>query len=59
MIVEFVLLLCSLKRLLHSKADAFLSNDYYESDIAWMKLVSMQNTLTFLKTHKVFGSGIW
>ncbi|CAI8596358.1 unnamed protein product [Vicia faba] len=30
----------SLKKLLHSKADAFLSNDYYESDIAWMKLVS-------------------
>lgn len=30
----------SLKRLLHSKADAFLSNDYYESDIAWMELVS-------------------
>lgn len=32
----------SLKRLLHSKADAFLSNDYYESDIAWMELVSPQ-----------------
>jgi hypothetical protein len=30
---------CSLKRLLHSKASAFLSNDYYESDIAWMELV--------------------
>ncbi|KAM7254240.1 hypothetical protein ACFE04_031922 [Oxalis oulophora] len=30
----------SLKRLLHSKADAFLSNDYYESDIAWMELDS-------------------
>ncbi|KAJ0074797.1 hypothetical protein Patl1_34830 [Pistacia atlantica] len=29
----------SLKRLLHSKADAFLSNDYYESDIAWMELL--------------------
>ncbi|CAH9095176.1 unnamed protein product, partial [Cuscuta europaea] len=29
----------SLKRLLHSKADAFLSNDYYDSDIAWMELV--------------------
>ncbi|XP_012067457.2 nudix hydrolase 3, partial [Jatropha curcas] len=28
----------SLKRLLHSKADAFLSNDYYDSDIAWMEL---------------------
>ncbi|KAL5070086.1 hypothetical protein RYX36_020973, partial [Vicia faba] len=28
----------SLKKLLHSKADAFLSNDYYESDIAWMEL---------------------
>ncbi|CAK7336352.1 unnamed protein product [Dovyalis caffra] len=28
----------SLKRLLHSKADSFLSNDYYESDIAWMEL---------------------
>ncbi|KAE8663365.1 Nudix hydrolase 3 [Hibiscus syriacus] len=31
----------SLKRLLHSKADAFLSNDYYDSDIAWMELDSM------------------
>ncbi|GJR01639.1 NUDIX hydrolase 3 [Tanacetum coccineum] len=30
----------SLKRLLHTKADAFLSNDYYESDIAWMELDS-------------------
>ncbi|KAB2007054.1 hypothetical protein E1A91_D10G001500v1 [Gossypium mustelinum] len=30
----------SLKRLLHSKADAFLSNDYYDSDIAWMELDS-------------------
>ncbi|KAK7325320.1 hypothetical protein VNO77_29482 [Canavalia gladiata] len=30
----------SLKRLLHSKASAFLSNDYYESDIAWMELDS-------------------
>ncbi|KAK6911144.1 Peptidase family M49 [Dillenia turbinata] len=30
----------SLKRLLHTKAEAFLSNDYYESDIAWMELDS-------------------
>lgn len=30
----------SLKRLLHSKADAFLSNDYYDSDLAWMELDS-------------------
>ncbi|KAI3522348.1 hypothetical protein L1887_00057 [Cichorium endivia] len=30
----------SLKRFLHSKADAFLSNDYYDSDIAWMELDS-------------------
>lgn len=30
----------SLKRLLKGKADAFLSNDYYESDIAWMELDS-------------------
>nr|XP_043628771.1 nudix hydrolase 3-like [Erigeron canadensis] len=30
----------SLKRLLHSKADAFLSNDYYDSDIAWLELDS-------------------
>ncbi|GFZ03992.1 nudix hydrolase homolog 3 [Actinidia rufa] len=30
----------SLKRLLHSKADAFLTNDYYDSDIAWMELDS-------------------
>nr|XP_023905310.1 nudix hydrolase 3-like isoform X2 [Quercus suber] len=30
----------SLKRLLHSKANAFLSNDYYDSDIAWIELDS-------------------
>lgn len=30
----------SLRRLLHTKADAFLSNDYYDSDIAWMELDS-------------------
>ncbi|XP_031744744.1 nudix hydrolase 3 isoform X3 [Cucumis sativus] len=30
----------SLKRFLHTKASAFLSNDYYESDIAWMELDS-------------------
>ncbi|KAJ1405852.1 Peptidase family M49 [Sesbania bispinosa] len=30
----------SLKRLLHSKADGFLSNDYYDSDMAWMDLDS-------------------
>ncbi|XP_074332734.1 nudix hydrolase 3-like [Apium graveolens] len=30
----------SLKRLLHGKADAFHTNDYYESDIAWMELDS-------------------
>ncbi|BBN14597.1 isopentenyl-diphosphate Delta-isomerase [Marchantia polymorpha subsp. ruderalis] len=30
----------SLKKLLKSKAKAFLSNDYYESDIAWMELDS-------------------
>ncbi|KAL3721181.1 hypothetical protein ACJRO7_005924 [Eucalyptus globulus] len=30
----------SLKRLLQSKAEAFLSNDYYDSDIAWMELDS-------------------
>lgn len=28
----------TLKRFLTSRADAFLSNDYYESDIAWMDL---------------------
>lgn len=28
----------SLKRFLLSRADAFLSNDYYESDVAWMEL---------------------
>lgn len=28
----------SLKRFLTSRADAFLSNDYYESDVAWMDL---------------------
>lgn len=30
----------SLKKLLHSKADALLSNEYYDSDIAWMELDS-------------------
>ncbi|GJM87217.1 hypothetical protein PR202_ga03151 [Eleusine coracana subsp. coracana] len=30
----------SLKNLLRTKADAFLSNDYYESDVAWMELDS-------------------
>uniref|UniRef100_A0A1D1YZG0 Nudix hydrolase 3 n=1 Tax=Anthurium amnicola TaxID=1678845 RepID=A0A1D1YZG0_9ARAE len=30
----------SLRKLLKGKADAFLSNDYYESDIAWMELDS-------------------
>uniref|UniRef100_A0A803KUE1 Nudix hydrolase domain-containing protein n=1 Tax=Chenopodium quinoa TaxID=63459 RepID=A0A803KUE1_CHEQI len=30
----------NLKKLLYSKADAFLSNDYYDSDIAWMELDS-------------------
>ena len=32
---------CSLKNLLKTKANAFLSNDYYESDIAWMELVGI------------------
>ncbi len=30
----------SLKRFLSKRADAFLSNDYYESDVAWMDLDS-------------------
>ncbi|CAM6010514.1 unnamed protein product [Sphagnum balticum] len=30
----------SLRRLLKAKADAFLTNDYYDSDIAWMELDS-------------------
>ncbi|MEO8168503.1 MAG: hypothetical protein ABI623_09660, partial [bacterium] len=30
----------SLKRFLAKRADAFLSNDYYESDVAWMDLDS-------------------
>lgn len=28
----------SLRKFLSSRADAFLSNDYYESDVAWMEL---------------------
>jgi len=28
----------TLKRFLNTRADAFLSNDYYESDVAWMEL---------------------
>jgi hypothetical protein len=30
----------SLKKFLNARADAFLSNDYYESDLAWMDLDS-------------------
>src|SRR5262249_7326447 len=30
----------TLKRFLTTRADAFLSNDYYESDVAWMELAS-------------------
>ncbi|VVB03823.1 unnamed protein product [Arabis nemorensis] len=36
----FTMLFYSLKKLLHSKAEAFLSNEYYESDIACMDLDS-------------------
>ncbi|KAL0407952.1 UNVERIFIED_CONTAM: Nudix hydrolase 3 [Sesamum radiatum] len=32
----------SLKKLLHSKAEAFLSNEYYDSDIAWMELATFE-----------------
>ena len=28
----------TLKKFLHSRADAFISNDYYASDVAWMEL---------------------
>ncbi|CDY13885.1 BnaA09g43870D [Brassica napus] len=28
--------LSSLKKLLHNKAEAFLSNDYYESHLEWI-----------------------
>ncbi|XP_020209530.1 nudix hydrolase 3-like [Cajanus cajan] len=48
----------SLKRLLHSKADAFLSNDYYDSDIAWMELDSkLDVTIGPYETYedKIFG----
>ncbi|KAJ4831266.1 Nudix hydrolase 3, partial [Turnera subulata] len=48
----------SLKRLLHSKADAFLSNDYYDSDIAWMELDSkLDITIGPYETYKdaIFG----
>src|SRR6267142_1849713 len=31
----------TLKRFLAGRADAFLSNDYYESDLAWMELDSL------------------
>lgn len=30
----------TLKRFLHARAEAFLSNDYYASDVAWMELDS-------------------
>ncbi|KAI9084547.1 hypothetical protein K1719_033535 [Acacia pycnantha] len=48
----------SLKRLLHSKADAFLSNDYYDSDIAWIELDSkLDVTIGPYETYedKLFG----
>lgn len=48
----------SLKKLLHSKADAFLSNDYYDSDIAWMELDSkLDVTIGPYETYedKLFG----
>ncbi|KAI4334701.1 hypothetical protein L6164_013415 [Bauhinia variegata] len=48
----------SLKRLLHSKADAFLSNDYYDSDMAWMELDSkLDITIGPYETYedKIFG----
>ncbi|XP_027344440.1 nudix hydrolase 3 [Abrus precatorius] len=48
----------SLKRLLHSKADAFLSNDYYDSDIAWLELDSkLDVTIGPYETYedKLFG----
>ncbi|KAI9070834.1 hypothetical protein K1719_047211, partial [Acacia pycnantha] len=48
----------SLKRFLHSKADAFLSNDYYDSDIAWMELdLKLDVTIGPYETYtdKLFG----
>ncbi|GAU21061.1 hypothetical protein TSUD_132730 [Trifolium subterraneum] len=48
----------SLKKLLHSKADAFLSNDYYDSDISWMELDSkLDVTIGPYETYedKLFG----
>ncbi|XP_028789735.1 nudix hydrolase 3-like [Neltuma alba] len=48
----------SLKRFLHSKADAFLSNDYYDSDLAWMELDSkLDITIGPYETYtdKLFG----
>ncbi|WJX32023.1 Nudix hydrolase 3, variant 2 [Trifolium repens] len=48
----------SLKKLLHSKADAFLSNDYYDSDICWMELDSkLDVTIGPYETYedKLFG----
>ncbi|XP_028776890.1 nudix hydrolase 3 isoform X2 [Neltuma alba] len=48
----------SLKRLLHSKADAFLSNDYYDSDVAWIELDSkLDVTIGPYETYedKLFG----
>ena len=32
-----------MKLLLRTKAEAFLSDDYYESDLAWMELVRLPN----------------
>ncbi|KAL0855558.1 hypothetical protein Bca101_060711 [Brassica carinata] len=40
-----------LKKLLHRKAEAFLPNDYYESDIAWMDLASFES-FTFIRDDK-------
>jgi hypothetical protein len=43
----------SLQRYLNLRADAFLSNDYYESDIAWMELdASIEPTIGPYETYE-------
>lgn len=50
--------LCSLKRLLHGKATSFLSNDYYDSDLAWMELVSMHDDELCFASDKIINHEI-
>ncbi|KAL0755626.1 hypothetical protein Bca101_093294 [Brassica carinata] len=42
-----------MKKLLHRKAEAFLSNDYYESHLAWMDLASFEAFIEMIKPQLI------